>query len=90
MPSDALKGRLKLAVELEEAPLATFDSVLRASPIRPGEDTKEAKYRRVVNSESGRYEYDETLAIYSPWEYLKVFEEMKKLEWEEAQRVGDR
>lgn len=90
MPSDALKGRLKLAVDLEEAPLATFDSVLRASPIRPGEDTKEAKYRRVVNSESGRYEYDETLAIYSPWEYLKVFEEMKKLEWEEAQRVGDR
>ena len=90
MPSDALKGRMKLAVELEEAPLATFDSVLRASPIRPGEDTKEAKYRRIVNSESGRYEYDETLKIYSPWEYLKVFEEMRKLEWEEAQRVGDR
>ena len=89
-PSDALKGRLKLAVELEEAPLATLDSVLRASPIRPGEDAKEAKYRRIVNSESGRYEYDETLKVYSPWEYLKVFEEMRKLEWEEAQRVGDR
>lgn len=86
-PSDALKGRLKLAVELEEAPLATFDSVLRASPIRLGEDAKEAKYRRVANSESGRYEYDETLKVYSPWEYLKVFEEMRKLEWEEAQHV---
>jgi hypothetical protein len=89
-PSDALKGRLKLAVGLEEAPLATFDSVLRASPIRPGEDTKDAKYRRVVNSESGRYEYDEILKVYSPWEYLKVFEEMRKLEREEAQRVGNR
>jgi hypothetical protein len=88
-PSDALKGRLKLAVELEEAPLATFDSVLRASPIRPGEDTKDAKYRRVAKSDSGRYEYDETLKIYSPWEYLKVFEEMRKLEREEAQRVGN-
>lgn len=90
VPSDALKGRLKLAVELEEAPLATFDSVLRASPIRPGEDTKDAKYRRVANSESGRYEYDETLKVYSAWEYLKVFEDMRKLEREEAQRVGGR
>jgi len=89
-PSDALKGRLKLAVELEEAPLATFDSVLRASPVRPGEDTKASKYRRVANTESGRYEYDETLKIYSPWEYLKVFEEMRKLVREEAQRVGNK
>ncbi|MBA2781614.1 MAG: hypothetical protein H0T74_01635 [Rubrobacteraceae bacterium] len=89
-PSDALKGRLKLAVELEEAPLATFDSVLRASPVRPGEDTKDSKYRRVANTESGRYEYDETLKVYSPWEYLKVFEEMRKLQREEAQRVGNR
>lgn len=89
-PSDALKGRLKLAVELEEAPLATFDSVLRASPVRPGEATKASKYRRVANTESGRYEYDETLKIYSPWEYLKVFEEMRKLDREEAQRVGNK
>jgi hypothetical protein len=88
-PSDALKGRLKLAVELEQTPLAAFDSVLRASPIRPGEDVKDAKYRRVTNSESGRSEYDETLKVYSPWEYLKVFEEMRNLEREEAQRVGE-
>ncbi len=89
-PSDALKGRLKLAVELEQAPLAAFDSVLRASPIRPGEDVKDSKYRRVMNSESGRSEYDEILKVYSPWEYLRVFEEMKRLEREEAQRVGER
>jgi hypothetical protein len=66
-PSDALKGRLKLAVELEETPLATFDSVLRASPIRPGEDTKDPKYRRLANSESGRYEYDGTLKSTPRW-----------------------
>lgn len=87
-PSEALGGRMKLAVELEDAPLAAFDSVLRASPVRPGEDTKDSKYRRVANSD-GRAEYDETLKVYSPWEYLRFFEEMRKLEKEEVQRVGD-
>lgn len=82
----ALEGRLKLAIELEEAPLATFDSVLRASPIRPGDKPDEAKYRRAVN-EDGRAEYDQRLKVFSPWEYLGFFDEMSKLEREE--RLGD-
>lgn len=82
----ALEGRLKLAIELEEAPLATFNSVLRASPIRPGDKTDEAKYRRAVD-EHGRAEYDQRLKVFSPWEYLGFFDEMRKLEREE--RLGD-
>lgn len=81
-PSDALEGRLKLAIELEEAPLATFDSVLRDSPIRVGEKASEAKYRRALN-EDGKAEYDTRLRVYSPWQYLGFFEEMRKLEKEE-------
>jgi hypothetical protein len=84
-PSDALKDRLKLATELEEAPLATFDSVLKASPIRAGEKADEGKYRRAPNDE-GRAEYDPRLGIYSPWEYLKFFDELRRLEKEE--RLG--
>lgn len=82
-PSDALKDRLKLAIELEDAPLATFDSVLKASPIRVGEKADEGKYRRVTN-EDGKAEYDPRLKIYSPWEYLKFFDELRKLEKEES------
>lgn len=82
-PSDALKDRLKLAIELENAPLATFDSVLRASPVRVGEKADEGKYRRIANRD-GAVEYDQRLKVYSPWEYLSFFEEMRKLEKEEV------
>lgn len=81
-PSDALKDRLKLATELEDAPLATFDSVLKASPIRAGQKADEGRYRRAPN-EDGRAEYDPKLGVYSPWEYLKFFDELRQLEKEE-------
>jgi hypothetical protein len=83
--SDALKDRLKLAIELEDAPLATFDSVLKASPIRAGQKADEGRYRRLSNKD-GKAEYDRRLGVYSPWEYLKFFDGLRQLEKEE--RLG--
>jgi hypothetical protein len=51
--------------------------------VRAGEKADEGKYRRVANKD-GEVEYDRRLKVYSPWEYLSFFEEMRKLEKEEA------
>lgn len=62
-----------LAERLEEDPLGTFSEVLRDSPLRVGDDLREARYRRLSN------EFAKGMGVIDGTEYLKLIEQLKQL-----------
>lgn len=62
-----------LAERLEEDPLGTFSEVLRDSPLRVGDDLREARYRRLSN------EFAKGMGVVDGTEYLKLIEQLKQL-----------
>jgi len=62
-----------LAERLEEDPLGVFSEVLRDSPIRGGDDLREARYRRLSN------EFITGTGVIDGIEYLKLMEQLKFL-----------
>lgn len=62
-----------LAERLEEDPLGTFSDVLRDSPLRVGDDLREARYRRLSN------EFAKGMGVVDGTEYLKLIEQLKQL-----------
>ncbi len=59
-----------LAEKLEEDPLGTFSDILRDSPLRAGDDLREAKYRRLSK------EFIKGTGMIDGTEYLKMFEKL--------------
>jgi len=59
-----------LAERLEDDPLGTFSDILRDSPIRAGDDLREAKYRRLSK------EFVKGTGMIDGTEYLKMFEKL--------------
>ncbi|MDM7912937.1 MAG: hypothetical protein QUS09_07560, partial [Methanotrichaceae archaeon] len=59
-----------LAEWLEEDPLGTFSDILRDSPLRAGDDLREAKYRRLSK------EFIKGTGMIDGTEYLKMFEKL--------------
>lgn len=62
-----------LAERLEEDPLGMFSEVLRDSPLRGGDDLREAPYRRLSN------EFIKGTGVIDGTEYLKLIEQLKRL-----------
>jgi hypothetical protein len=62
-----------LAERLEEDPLGTFSEVLRDSPLRVGDDLREARYRRLSNV------FAKGMGVVDGTEYLKLIEQLKQL-----------
>lgn len=62
-----------LAERLEEDPLGMFSDVLRDSPLRGGDDLREARYRRLSN------EFVKGMGVVDGTEYLKLIEALKRL-----------
>jgi hypothetical protein len=62
-----------LAERLEEDALGTFSDVLRDSPLRSGDDLREARYRRLSN------EFMKGMGVIDGTEYLKLIEQLKQL-----------
>jgi hypothetical protein len=62
-----------LAERLEEDPLGTFSDVLRDSPLRGGDDLREARYRRLSN------EFVKGMGVVDGTEYLRLIEALKQL-----------
>lgn len=62
-----------LAERLEEDPLGMFSEVLRDSPLRPGDDLREAPYRRLSN------EFVKGMGVIDGIEYLKLMEQLGHL-----------
>jgi hypothetical protein len=62
-----------LAERLEEDPLGVFSEVLRDSPLRGGDDLREARYRRLSN------EFIKGTGVIDGIEYLKLMEQLKSL-----------
>ncbi|RPF46633.1 hypothetical protein EDD75_0883 [Thermodesulfitimonas autotrophica] len=62
-----------LAERLQEDPLGTFSEVLRDSPLRVGDDLREARYRRLSN------EFAKGMGVIDGTEYLKLIEQLKQL-----------
>jgi hypothetical protein len=62
-----------LAEELAEDPLGKFSDVLRDSPLRVGDDLREARYRRL----SG--EFIKGTGVIDGTEYLRILERLKQL-----------
>lgn len=62
-----------LAERLEEDPLGTFSHVLRDSPLRGGDDLREAQYRRLSN------EFVKGMGVVDGTEYLRLIEVLKRL-----------
>lgn len=62
-----------LAERLEEDPLGTFSDILRDSPLRGGDDLREAPYRRLSN------EFIKGTGVVDGTEYLKLMEQLKRL-----------
>jgi hypothetical protein len=62
-----------LAERLEEDPLGMFSEVLRDSPLRGGDDLREAHYRRLSN------EFIKETGVIDGIEYLKLMEQLKTL-----------
>lgn len=62
-----------LAERLEEDPLGMFSDVLRNSPLRGGDDLREARYRRLAN------EFIKGTGMVDGTEYLKLIEQLKQL-----------
>ena len=62
-----------LAQRLEEDPLGMFSDVLRDSPLRGGDDLREARYRRLSN------EFVKGMGVVDGTEYLKLIEALKQL-----------
>lgn len=62
-----------LAERLEEDPLGMFSDVLRDSPLRGGDDLREARYRRLSN------EFVKGMGVVDGTEYLKLIEALKQL-----------
>jgi len=61
-----------LAERLEEDPLGVFSKVLRDSPLRVGDDLREAPYRRLSN------EFIKGTGVIDSTEYLKLIEQLKQ------------
>jgi len=62
-----------LAERLEEDPLGTFSDVLRDSPLRGGDDLREARYKRLSN------EFIRGMGVIDGTEYLKIIEQLQQL-----------
>jgi len=62
-----------LAERLEEDPLGMFSGVLRDSPLRGGDDLREARYRRLSN------EFIKGTGVIDGSEYLKLMDQLKSL-----------
>jgi hypothetical protein len=62
-----------LAERLAEDPLGMFSEVLRDSPLRSGDDLREARYRRLSN------EFIKGSGVIDGIEYLKLMEQLKHL-----------
>jgi len=62
-----------LAEHLLEDPLGTFSDVLRDSPLRGGDDLREARYRRLSN------EFVKGMGVVDGMEYLKLIKALKQL-----------
>jgi hypothetical protein len=62
-----------LAERLGEDPLGMFSEVLRDSPLRGGDDLREARYRRLSN------EFIKGTGVIDGIEYLKLMEQLKSL-----------
>lgn len=62
-----------LAERLEEDPLGVFSDVLRDSPLRGGDDLREARFRRLSN------EFIKGTGVIDGTEYLKLMEQLKRL-----------
>lgn len=62
-----------LAERLEEDPLGTFSDILRDSPLRAGDDLREAKYRRLSR------EFVKGTGMIDGIEYLKMIEKLNQL-----------
>jgi len=62
-----------LAERLEEDSLGTFSDILRDSPLRGGDDLREARYRRLSN------EFIKGMGVIDGVEYLKLMERLKQL-----------
>lgn len=62
-----------LAERLEEEPLETFSDILRRSPIRGGDDLKEARFKRLSN------EFIKGTGMVDGIEYLKMAKQLKRL-----------
>jgi hypothetical protein len=62
-----------LAERLEEDPLGVFSEILRDSPLRGGDDLREARYRRLSN------EFIQGTGVIDGSEYLKLMEQLKQL-----------
>jgi hypothetical protein len=62
-----------LAERLEEDPLGMFSAVLRDSPLRGGDDLREARYRRLSS------EFIKGTGVIDGSQYLKLIEQLKSL-----------
>jgi len=62
-----------LAERLEEDPLGMFSAVLRDSPLRGGDDLREARYRRLSS------EFIKGTGVIDGSEYLKLMDQLKSL-----------
>ena len=62
-----------LAERLEDDPLGTFSDILRDSPLRAGDDLREAKYRRLSR------EFVKGTGMIDGTEYLKMIEKLNQL-----------
>lgn len=62
-----------LAERLEDDPLGTFSDILRDSPLRGGDDLREARYRRLSN------EFIKGTGVIDGVEYLKLIEQLRSL-----------
>lgn len=62
-----------LAERLEEEPLETFSKVVRDSPLRRGDDLREAQYKRLSS------EFVKGTGVIDGTEYLKLIEQLRQL-----------